>query len=173
MCFSSRIATHIAGADDDYIFTHLGFVCFGCLQKIKSRDGPFIPRNRQASGFLGSGGNDDKIKILFELDDVFRAQGLLKVYLGNHLFDALHLFGNHLFGNTALRNNLRYSPAECLCHLVNGDLMPLQAQLPGNGDPGRPAADNRDFFIALRWKIGQFGLETRLAQLGDVHRCHC
>ena len=53
--------------------------------------------------------------------------GLFQVYLGDHLFNALHFFGNHLFRNAALRNHLGYFPAECLCYLVNRDLMALLA----------------------------------------------
>ena len=132
MGLNGRIAADIARTDNDHFFADPAFVSFGCQQKIKSRNGPVIAGNRKAYGFLSPGGNNQKVKIFLELQDVLRAQRLLKVDARNHLFDPINLCGNDLLGNAAFRDNPRYFSAQGFRQIVNGDSMTTLTQLPGN-----------------------------------------
>ena len=111
MRFSRRIAADIARTDDDHIFADPGLVALGRLQKIKGGDGSFIAGDRKASGFLSPGGDNHKVKVFSELQDVLLPERLLQVDAGNCLFDPIDLGADYFFRNAAFRNHPRYFPA--------------------------------------------------------------
>ena len=76
-----------------------------------------------------------------------------------------------LLRHAAFGNLARYFTTQLFGQLINRDLVPGLTQLPGHRNSGRPTANDRDFLVAFGRKIGQLGLQDRLAQQGDIHRC--
>ena len=121
--FDGNIATHISGTNDHDPFSYLGIFRFGAAEKFQCQVSPLVSRNRQCAGFLGTGGDNDKIKIIFQPLNIFAAQRLLGMHVRNYVFDPLHFFGNDLFGNATFRNHPCNLTPKALGGFIDGNLM--------------------------------------------------
>ncbi len=154
------------------MLSDLGLVRFGLFEEIQRRDGPLVSRYGEGSRLLGTGGDHDKVEIFPKLLHFLAFKGLLKMHMGQNLFNPLQFLGYHFQGESAIGNYPGNFSADIFGHFVNYGLMPLLAKLPGNGNTRWSPPDDGDFFIALRRQFRQFGIDACLAELGHIHRRH-
>ena len=94
-----------------------------------------------------------------------------------HLFQIGYFRVNDHFRQPEFRDTVNQHPAGFMKGFKNGDIVSLLGQVTGAGQPGRPGADNGDFFIGffpyVRWfrdALIPFEISGKTLQDTDGHR---
>ena len=125
----------------------------GRLQEVEGGDRPLDAGDGRHAGLLGPGGEHEVVVILAQLGGVGRAERLLQVDVRQHPLDAFELGVDHLARDAAVGDDARELSAEAAGQLVHRGLVALEAQLPGDREPRRTAADDRDALAAERGQL--------------------
>ena len=154
------------------LLAHLCLISLSAAEELQGRDQPFLARNGDNPGLLRTGGDYDEVEFFLECDDIGCFQALAQVH-GRHRFpDACELGIDNLVGNARLRNQSGNLAAQFRVHIVENSLMPLQAQLPGNGNTGRACADDGNSLSGQRRQLRKLSLDAGLPELRYIHGEH-
>src|SRR5208337_5093354 len=93
---------------------------------------------------LRAGGDHDEVEFFPEFFYIGPFEPLAQVHVSNRFPHAGEFSFNYLIRNARPRDHGGNFPAQLRPHVVDNRLMSLPAQLPGNRDTRRTAADYRD-----------------------------